>query len=160
MESGQGVTNVWPAINLSDFFSDNRISRGKVTFIVIFLQQNNMADEVTGGITVRDVSADKFIAALADSFKNNDKFVVPKWVDIVKTGVHKELAPYDPDWYYIRAGTQSNAGCRYCGYNVRFSSGCSKKSLSKARNRRWRAQKKVWWLLQVCIFDMCHFRLV
>jgi ribosomal protein S19E (S16A) len=36
--------------------------------------------------------------------KNNDKFVVPKWVDTVKTGVHKELAPYDPDWYYIRAG--------------------------------------------------------
>jgi small subunit ribosomal protein S19e len=63
-----------------------------------------MAEEVAGGITVRDVSADKFIAALADSFKNNDKFVVPKWVDIVKTGVHKELAPYDPDWYYIRAG--------------------------------------------------------
>lgn len=64
-----------------------------------------MAEEaVSGAITVRDVPADKFIAALADSFKNNDKFVVPKWVDYVKTGVHKELAPYDPDWYYIRAG--------------------------------------------------------
>ena len=64
-----------------------------------------MAEEtVTGAITVRDVSADKFIAAFADSLKNNDKFVVPKWVDVVKTGVHKELAPYDPDWYYIRAG--------------------------------------------------------
>jgi small subunit ribosomal protein S19e len=36
--------------------------------------------------------------------KNNDKFVVPKWADTIKTGVHKELAPYDPDWYYIRAG--------------------------------------------------------
>lgn len=64
-----------------------------------------MAEEVqTGAITVRDVPADKFIAAFADSLKNNDKFVVPKWVDVVKTGVHKELAPYDPDWYYIRAG--------------------------------------------------------
>jgi small subunit ribosomal protein S19e len=28
-------------------------------------------------------------------------------VDIVKTGSFKELAPYDPDWYYIRAGTPS-----------------------------------------------------
>jgi len=29
---------------------------------------------------------------------------LPEWTDIVKTGRHKELAPYDPDWYYIRAG--------------------------------------------------------
>lgn len=29
---------------------------------------------------------------------------LPDWTDIVKTGVLKELAPYDPDWYYIRAG--------------------------------------------------------
>lgn len=32
------------------------------------------------------------------------KMQVPAWVDIVKTGAYKELAPYDPDWYYIRAG--------------------------------------------------------
>jgi hypothetical protein len=29
---------------------------------------------------------------------------VPSWVDIVKTATFKELAPYDPDWYYIRTG--------------------------------------------------------
>jgi len=28
---------------------------------------------------------------------------VPSWVDIVKTGPYKDLAPYDPDWYYVRA---------------------------------------------------------
>ena len=28
----------------------------------------------------------------------------PRWTDIVKTGVLKELAPYDPYWYYISAG--------------------------------------------------------
>lgn len=32
------------------------------------------------------------------------KMELPHWVDIVKTGTLKELAPYDPDWYYIRAG--------------------------------------------------------
>ena len=32
------------------------------------------------------------------------KIEVPTWVDIVKTGAYKELAPYDPDWYYVRAG--------------------------------------------------------
>lgn len=29
---------------------------------------------------------------------------LPEWTDIVKTATFKELAPYDPDWYYIRAG--------------------------------------------------------
>ena len=29
---------------------------------------------------------------------------MPEWVDLVKTAKSKELAPYDPDWYYIRAG--------------------------------------------------------
>lgn len=53
---------------------------------------------------MRDIAAPKFISAYAEVLKNNDKFVVPKWADLVKTGVHKELAPYDPDWYYIRAG--------------------------------------------------------
>jgi small subunit ribosomal protein S19e len=62
-----------------------------------------MTDAVAAGITVRDVPSDKFIAAYAEVLKNNDKFLVPKWVDLVKTGVHKELPPYDPDWYYVRA---------------------------------------------------------
>lgn len=66
-----------------------------------------MSEAQIGGITVRDVRADAFIAAYAQVLKNNDKFVVPKWADTVKTGVHKELAPYDPDWYYIRAGNFS-----------------------------------------------------
>ena len=29
---------------------------------------------------------------------------LPNWVDIVKTAPFKEMAPYDPDWYYVRAG--------------------------------------------------------
>lgn len=29
---------------------------------------------------------------------------LPEWTDIVKTAKFKELAPYDPDWYYVRAG--------------------------------------------------------
>ncbi|PQQ13422.1 40S ribosomal protein S19-3 [Prunus yedoensis var. nudiflora] len=30
---------------------------------------------------------------------------LPPWTDIVKTGTFKELAPYDPDWYYVRAAS-------------------------------------------------------
>ena len=35
---------------------------------------------------------------------------LPSWVDIVKTGAFKELAPYDPDWYYVRAGVHPRSG--------------------------------------------------
>ena len=74
-----------------------------INSIYLFL---TMADEgaVSGCITVRDVAPAKFISAYTEVLKNNDKFVVPKWADIVKTGVAKELAPYDPDWYFVRAG--------------------------------------------------------
>ncbi|EPS67719.1 hypothetical protein M569_07057, partial [Genlisea aurea] len=32
---------------------------------------------------------------------------LPEWVDIVKTDVLTELAPYDPDWYYIKAASMA-----------------------------------------------------
>ena len=50
------------------------------------------------------ISADAFITAYASHLKRSGKLEVPTWVDIVKTGAYKELAPYDPDWYYVRAG--------------------------------------------------------
>jgi len=34
---------------------------------------------------------------------------VPEWTDFIKTGKFKELSPYDPDWYFIRAGIQALA---------------------------------------------------
>lgn len=37
-----------------------------------------------------------------DSSPRTGKLEVPVWVDVVKTGTGKELAPYDPDWFYIR----------------------------------------------------------
>jgi len=55
------------------------------------------------GVTVKDVSANDFITAYAKFLKRSGKIEVPKWADIVKTATFKELAPYDPDWYYIRA---------------------------------------------------------
>ncbi|KAH9936096.1 uncharacterized protein B0H18DRAFT_1081833 [Fomitopsis serialis] len=45
---------------------------------------------------VRDISAEAFIAAYASHLKRSGKLEVPTWVDIVKTGSFKELAPYDP----------------------------------------------------------------
>merc|ERR1712098_8002 len=30
---------------------------------------------------------------------------IPKWADYAKTGVQRELPPYDPDWLYTRAAS-------------------------------------------------------
>ena len=49
-------------------------------------------------------SAESFITAYASHLKRSGKLEIPTWVDTVKTGTHKELAPYDPDWFYVRAG--------------------------------------------------------
>lgn len=37
------------------------------------------------------------------------KLKVPEWVDTVKLAKHKELAPYDENWFYTRAGKELNA---------------------------------------------------
>ena len=42
-------------------------------------------------------------------YRRSGKITLPAYVDYVKTGKHKELAPYDKDWYYIRAGECSAA---------------------------------------------------
>ncbi|KAJ1555566.1 40S ribosomal protein S19, partial [Cladochytrium tenue] len=53
-----------------------------------------------GGVTVKDVKPNDFVKAYSAYLKRTGKLEVPKWVDIVKTGTFKELAPYDPDWFY------------------------------------------------------------
>jgi len=60
-------------------------------------------DKAPRGVTVKDVAAHDFVIAYAAHLKRIGKIEVPKWADLVKTATHKELAPYDPDWYYIRA---------------------------------------------------------
>lgn len=52
--------------------------------------------------TVKEVDAQAFIKAYAAHLKQQGKVKVPAWADHVKTGTHKELAPYDADWYFVR----------------------------------------------------------
>mmetsp|Transcript_29797 Transcript_29797/g.95356 ORF Transcript_29797/g.95356 Transcript_29797/m.95356 type:complete len:177 (-) Transcript_29797:298-828(-) len=59
------------------------------------------------GINVKDVASDQFVVAYAAHLKRIGKIEVPKWADLVKTASYKELAPYDPDWYYIRAAAMA-----------------------------------------------------
>ena len=49
--------------------------------------------------TVRDVKPADFIAAYAAHLKRTGLIELPKWIDYMKTGFHKELTPYDPDFY-------------------------------------------------------------
>ena len=35
------------------------------------------------------------------------KVKLPEWVDLVKTNVAKELAPFDEDWYYTRLASMA-----------------------------------------------------
>ena len=58
-------------------------------------------------VTVKDIPAADFIAALAAHFKKSGKLDLPEWHDLVKTGSHKQLAPYDADWYFVRAASLS-----------------------------------------------------
>ena len=56
-------------------------------------------------VSVKDVAAPKFIDAFAQHLKRQGRFEIPKWADVVKTGVNRELAPYDADWLYIRTAS-------------------------------------------------------
>ncbi|ORY13969.1 40S ribosomal protein-like protein S19 [Clohesyomyces aquaticus] len=60
-----------------------------------------------GGVSVKDVEADKFINAYAAFLKRQGKLpmYVPGWVDTVKTSHSKELPPQNIDWFYIRAAS-------------------------------------------------------
>ncbi|KAK1292738.1 40S ribosomal protein S19-1 [Acorus calamus] len=57
--------------------------------------------------TVKDVSPHDFVKGYSAHLKRSGKMELPHWTDIVKTGKFKELAPYDPDWYYIRAASMA-----------------------------------------------------
>ncbi|PGH35856.1 40S ribosomal protein S19 [[Emmonsia] crescens] len=56
-----------------------------------------------GGVTVRDVDAQKFIEAYSAFLKRQGKLPIPGWVDTVKTSKGNELPPQSIDWYYVRA---------------------------------------------------------
>jgi small subunit ribosomal protein S19e len=56
-------------------------------------------------LTVRDVDAHRFIAAYAKHLKGQGKIQPPKEIEYIKSGRHKQLAPEDPDWFYIRAAS-------------------------------------------------------
>ncbi|KAH0506856.1 40S ribosomal protein S19 [Microtus ochrogaster] len=61
------------------------------------------------GVTVKDVNQQEFVRALAAFLKKSGKLKVPECVDTFKLAKHKELAPYDDNWFYT--GSKSVARC-------------------------------------------------
>ncbi|XP_053720227.1 40S ribosomal protein S19 isoform X2 [Synchiropus splendidus] len=58
-------------------------------------------------VTVKDVNQQEFVRALSSFLKKSGKLKVPEWVDTVKLARHKELAPYDDNWFYNRAASMA-----------------------------------------------------
>eukprot|EP01062_Namystynia_karyoxenos_P081868 TRINITY_DN9095_c0_g2_i4.p3 TRINITY_DN9095_c0_g2~~TRINITY_DN9095_c0_g2_i4.p3 ORF type:complete len:158 (+),score=72.15 TRINITY_DN9095_c0_g2_i4:83-556(+) len=59
----------------------------------------------TRPVTLKDADAAKWVKAYSAHLKKQGKMQVPRWVDLAKTGIHCELAPYDPDWFYVRTAS-------------------------------------------------------
>lgn len=43
---------------------------------------------------------------------------LPDWVDLVKTGYFKQLAPMNEDWYFVRAGVSFMLGSQLLSYSA------------------------------------------
>lgn len=52
-------------------------------------------------VTMYDVEVNKLIVEASKLIKAQN-IEVPAFVPFVKTGVHKERAPVDPDWWFVR----------------------------------------------------------
>ena len=76
------------------------------------------------------------------------KLKVPEWVDLVKTAKRKELAPYDPDWYYIRAG--NGAVCFFIAVKEHQT------SCFISKNRNLATTRKIFCKLKRCSPKLCR----
>tara|TARA_B100000686_G_C16453060_1_gene793126 strand:+ start:365 stop:817 length:453 start_codon:yes stop_codon:yes gene_type:complete len=52
-----------------------------------------------------DVPGEHLIDALANSLKSVEAIQPPQWSDFVKTAVHREQSPSEPDWWYFRSAS-------------------------------------------------------
>ncbi|AGK60110.1 SSU ribosomal protein S19E [Archaeoglobus sulfaticallidus PM70-1] len=52
--------------------------------------------------TVYDVPANELIEYVAKKLEEMEEFKPPEWANFVKTGVHKQRSPEQPNWWYLR----------------------------------------------------------
>ncbi|MBS3055160.1 MAG: 30S ribosomal protein S19e [Candidatus Aenigmarchaeota archaeon] len=54
-------------------------------------------------VTARDVPAGKLISKVKEELKKVSEIQPPAWMKFVKTGIHRERPPEQPDFWYIRS---------------------------------------------------------
>jgi len=52
-----------------------------------------------------DVPANRLLPLLATELKNRSAVQPPAWAAFARTGVHTQLAPTQPDWWYLRSAS-------------------------------------------------------
>jgi len=52
-----------------------------------------------------DVPTAALLPRLAAELKSRNAVVPPPWAAFAKTGVHKQRAPVDPEWWYLRSAS-------------------------------------------------------
>jgi small subunit ribosomal protein S19e len=55
--------------------------------------------------TVYDVPVDMFIRTVAEELKKQPEIEPPEWAAFAKTGVHKQMPPKNPDWWFVRTAS-------------------------------------------------------
>lgn len=54
-------------------------------------------------VSMNDVPVNDLIEKAAESLKKVPEIKAPEWARFVKTGMHKERPPVNPDWWHMRA---------------------------------------------------------
>ncbi|MFQ5831529.1 MAG: 30S ribosomal protein S19e [Candidatus Thorarchaeota archaeon] len=55
--------------------------------------------------TTYDIPPSVLIRRIAQDLRSREEISAPDWASLVKTGAHKERAPDDPDWWYMRCAS-------------------------------------------------------
>jgi len=54
---------------------------------------------------IQDVESQQLIIKAAEELQKMEEFKPPEWAGFVKTGVHKQRPPAQPDWWWIRSAS-------------------------------------------------------
>ena len=52
--------------------------------------------------SIYDVDVNELVEKVAEELKKDENIKSPEWAGYVKTGMHKERAPLNKDWWYLR----------------------------------------------------------
>ena len=56
-------------------------------------------------MVAKEINPDKLVSGLAAVLKEKGAVNPPQWSEFVKTGVHAERPPENPDWWFVRAAS-------------------------------------------------------